>query len=195
MRTTYHTTMVDGRDCVASTVDVSNPVYFKHCLDSTAWLTATNLVPRYAFEKVYVPVSSAVYLYFSVITVPVALEWPLSITYTFREIGPHQISKIKNANLMDKFMAYIIYPGGRSIHIPYWRKNLIAHLMLGHRPDSFAPTLFKRCSLWSFPLIICSYYCPQWFVTIRIIKLWHSMLSTHIHLRYLIRFLYRVLMS
>lgn len=32
----YHTTMVDGRDCVASTVNVSNPVYFKRCLDSTA---------------------------------------------------------------------------------------------------------------------------------------------------------------
>lgn len=35
--TNYHTTiMVDGRDCVASTVDVSNPAYFKRCLDSAA---------------------------------------------------------------------------------------------------------------------------------------------------------------
>lgn len=131
----------------------------------------------------------------SVITVPVAREWPLSITSTFREIGPHQLSKIKSSTLMDKFMAHLIYPGGCLIHILYWRKDLIAHLMLGHRPDSVAPTLFKRWSLCFFPLIICSYYCPQWFVTIRIIKLWHSMLSTHIHRRYFIRFLYRILMS
>lgn len=55
----------------------------------------------------------------SVITVPVAREWPLSITSTFREIGPHQLSNIKNATLMDKFMAHLIYPGGCSIHIPY----------------------------------------------------------------------------
>lgn len=48
------------------------------------------------------PVSSAVYLclVLSVITVPVAREWPLSITSTFRKIGPHQLSKIKNATLM-----------------------------------------------------------------------------------------------
>lgn len=134
----YYTTIVDGRDCVASTVDVSNPAYFKRCLDSTVWLTTTNLVPKYVFEKVYVPVSSAVYLHF-VRNYCTCSPW--IITSTFREIGPHQLSKIKNATLMDKFMAHLIYPGGWSIHIPYWRKNLIAHLMLGHRPDSFAPTL------------------------------------------------------
>lgn len=33
--TNYHTTMVETV-YVASTVDVSNPVYFKRCLDSTA---------------------------------------------------------------------------------------------------------------------------------------------------------------